>query len=300
MSQKSLGVIVGRFHVDDLHEGHTDLISDVSNIFDQVLIVVGLGPCKCTVNNPLDFHTRRFMLQARFPNVKIAYIADVKEDRDWSLALDDLVTKYSKGFDSITLCGGRDSFIKHYTTKKYPTKELIQRAVVSGTEIRKRIAVQAQESAEFRAGAIWYSLNQYPQAIPTVDIAVINRQEELILLGRKPKEEAFRLIGGFAQPGETYEFSAARELQEEANLIVPAVNSKNALHYERSFVVDDWRYRNEVNKITTLLFTVFDWSGTPAPGDDICELRWMPLSTVTLQKLVDEHVDMFLYLVKQY
>ncbi|MBV5346753.1 NUDIX hydrolase [bacterium] len=236
------------------------------------------------------------MLHEYFPNAKIAYVHDVREDLDWSEALDAIVAKYQTDFGKITLYGCRDSFIKHYETKKFATQELVQRVVISGTEIRKRIAAQSQNSKEFRAGAIWYALNQYPKAIPTVDIAIINKATSHILLGKKPKENKFRLVGGFAQPGETWESSASRELFEETHLVVQPEN----LLYERSFVIDDWRYRREIDKITTSLFTAFDWSGVPNPDDDICELQWFRLGAWTSPNVVYEHQDMFKHLAMKY
>lgn len=292
----SLGVVIGRFHVDELHEGHIDLIQEVEQTNDKLLIIVGLSPCMCTTYNPLDFNTRRHMLRETFPNAAIAYVHDTKEDIDWSEALDAIVAKYGNDFDKITLYGCRDSFIKHYETKKYLTQELVQRVVVSGSEIRKRIAAQSQNSKEFRAGAIWYALNQYPRAIPTVDIAIINKDTKYILLGRKQKESKYRLIGGFVQPGETYECAASRELQEESSLIV----APERLQYEQSFVIDDWRYRREVDKITSSLFTSFTWDGVPAPNDDIHELKWLLLSNWIYPEIVEEHIDMFRYLIQKY
>lgn len=291
----SLGVVIGRFNVDDLTEGHFDLLAETSQLNSQMLVVIGLGPCRCTPRNPLDYDTRRRMILEYFPNAKIAYINDQKSDADWSVSLDNIVTKCSVGFDNITLYGCRDSFIKHYFGK-FPTQELVQRVFISGTEVRKRIAAQSQNSKAFRAGCIWYSLNLWARPITTVDIAVINKETKQILLGRKQTEDKYRLIGGFAQPGETFEMSASRELQEETHLAVPPEN----LCIEKSFFIDDWRYRGEVDKITTVLYTAFDWGGVPAPDDDIHELQWFELNTWTCNRVVPEHIEMFTYLVNKY
>ena len=294
--EQSLGVIIVRFQVDDLHEGHLDVFQEANQVNDKLLIIIGLSPCMCTANNALDFNARRFMLQEKYPKAMIAYVHDTKSDIDWSEALDAVIAKYGNQFSKITLYGGRDSFIKGYKTKKYPTVELVQRVVISGTEIRKRIAAQSQNSREFRAGAIWYALNQYPRAIPTVDIAIINRDKDLILLGKKPKEEGYRLVGGFVQPAESWEVAAAREAKEETSLSLEL----RELVYEGSFPVDDWRYRGEIDKITTTMFSVFNWSGTPKPGDDICALEWFSLDKNILQNVVEEHIPLVLKLISKY
>ena len=136
---------------------------------------------------------------------------------------------------------------------------------------------------------------------------VYNDNGELLVIRRADNEETFP--GMLAIPGGTVEVEAnaglqqdtiennlIRELKEETNLFVPS----EQLQYEKSFVINDWRYRREVDKITTSLFTTFSWEGVPAPDDDICELQWVLLSAWTIPKIVEEHVDMFRYLVKKY
>lgn len=291
----SLGVIVARLHVDDLHEGHLDLFKEVQDTHSAILVVIGLSPLKCTINNPLDFDTRRRMLLDHFPDAKVAYVNDHRSDEVWSESLDAVVAKYGKHFDNVIMYGSRDSFIKYYSGK-YVTEELAQRVYVSGTAIRNQIATRSRNTADFRAGAIWYALNQYPQSIPTVDIAIISPERNEILLARKHTETQFRLVGGFVQPGETYETAASRELQEETGLFV----NPECLVIEKSFVIDDWRYKNETNKITTMLYTALSWNGKPAPDDDIFELQWFKISNWASEQIVPEHLEMFHYLTAKY
>lgn len=290
----SLGVIVMRAQVDDLHEGHYDLIKDVIDRHDKTLIVIGLSVTKCTLNNPLDFDTRRRMILDHFPQVMVAYIEDQYSDNLWSKKLDTIVTgKNRNGSTEVILYGSRDSFIKYYTGE-YQCCELQQRVFISGTEIRKKLALQSRNTKDFRAGAIWYAMNQYPSAIPTVDIAVIDEENDRILLGRKPNEDRFRLIGGFVQPGETYEDSAERELKEESGLTAENIRPV------KSFFVDDWRYKSETNKITTFLYTVTEWSGTIMPDDDIEELAWFDINTDLIEQVNPTHKEMIDYLVTRY
>jgi bifunctional NMN adenylyltransferase/nudix hydrolase len=45
-----------------------------------------------------------------------------------------------------------------------------------------------------------------------------------------------------------------------------------------SYLVDDWRYRHEIDKIMTTVFVAYYMFGAIQPDDDIEELRWFPLN----------------------
>ena len=71
--------------------------------------------------------------------------------------------------------------------------------------------------------------------------------------------------------------------------------------YVTSAVIDDWRYRQEKDKITTALFHARRMYGHPEPNDDICELKWFDTNEINLDdseflelNIVEEHR----YLVK--
>lgn len=290
---KDVGVIVGRFQVDSLHQGHIDLIQKVLNNHSKVIIFLGLSPCKCTVRNPLDFEARKQMILSKFPNIIVLYILDQYSDIGWSDNLDSQVQNIIGPNQSVMLYGSRDSFIKYYSGR-FDCTELEQTVFISGTDIRKKIANTVSGTAEFRKGVIWTVNNQYPSCYPTVDAAILkeSRGETSILLGKRTKEPLYRFIGGFVQPGETFEDAVIREVEEETGLTFI-----NPPRYLKSFVIDDWRYRSEVDKITSSLF-VFEYSGgIPTPADDINELRIFPLNRNILSSIVDEHKNMMKFLL---
>ena len=284
------GVIVGRFQVDELTEGHINLFDDVRAAHPNVIVFLGLSPCKCTVNNPLDFEARKLMIKEKYPEFKVLYINDIGSDIVWSDALDGMIKNQTKETDTVCLYGSRDSFLQYYSGK-YPGRELTQEVFVSGTARRKELATNVNKSKDFRHGVIWATMNQWPACLPTVDIAIFNDDCTRILLGRKTHEDHYRFIGGFGEPSETYEHTAERETKEEAGIDV------QDMRYVKSFVIKDWRYKSEVNKITTSLFKVTKWTGQPAPGDDIHELRWFPFNTHLLDSVVTEHREMLDYLL---
>lgn len=285
--QIDVGVIVGRFQVDDLHDGHRDLINSVYNRVGRLIIFVGLSPNKCTAKNPLDFATIKSMLEDYYPDATIQYIKDTKTDAQWSINLDDQIEDLIGPNQTVKLFGSRDSFIPYYHGK-FETEELIQRVFVSGTQRRKELALKSRNTADFRAGAIWAMQNQWPEPDMTIDSAIFNDDYSMILLGRKPKEDSYRLIGGFVGVNETLEYTVIRETKEEAGVEITDIT------YITSQVVPDWRRRGELNNILTALFAskIAKGSPKPEPGDDICELRWFDVTPELINEVVEEHVDL--------
>ncbi|WP_158962609.1 NUDIX domain-containing protein [Myroides fluvii] len=139
----------------------------------------------------------------------------------------------------------------------------------------------------------------YPNAIPTVDIAVLRLNPDhtySLLLGRKEHEPKWRFVGGFVDADDSsYETAAVRELFEETNLVALA----DEIKYVGSTKIDDPRYRNHKDKIITHLYLLeipFETSDIH-PKDDIKALQWFPLSNFSKEEIMEVHypiVDLFL------
>jgi bifunctional NMN adenylyltransferase/nudix hydrolase len=281
--QYDVGALVGRFQVHELHQAHIDLIQHVCDEHDKVIVFLGLSPLSNSANNPLDFQSRKQMLLDRWPNLNVLYVKDMPSDKVWSKRLDDQISDLVAPSQSVVLYGGRESFAAHYEGK-HEVIELADSAGVeySGSAVRRMIARGSTfATPDWRAGAIWASANRYPTCFPTVDVAILKGDE--CLFGRKPNEAKYRFIGGFADPrSESYEADAKREVAEETGLSVEDVK------YIGSTLIDDWRYRNEPDKIKTLMFKATYQFGAAKPNDDIEETRWLPLTVNALQ-IVPEH-----------
>jgi len=284
------GVIIGRFQVDTLHEGHKALLDSVADSVGRLIIFVGLSPNKCTKNNPLDFMSVRSMLQEHYPDAVIQYIKDTQSNKQWSEVLDSQIEALIGPRQNVMLFGSRDSFIPYYSGK-YPVEELVQQSFASGSQIRRDLAARSRNSRDWRAGVIWAMQNQWDGPEVCIDSALFNDDFTRILLGRKKDETLFRLIGGFVENKETFETAVARESMEEANVVVK--NTK----YVGSFFIDDWRKRGEVDKITTALY-YSTFEGKPTPGDDIYELRWFDFEYGIEEFVVLNHKEMIIALLK--
>ena len=271
-----VGIIVGRFQVPSLHEAHRELIQSVIEKHPRTVIFLGVSPVPTSRNNPLDFETRRRMIQDEFPEVEILYIKDTKNDDVWSKNLDERIGDIVGPGKSVVLYGGKDSFIPYYTGK-FPTLELIPSVFISGTQIREEISKRSKNSYDFRAGIIWAVNNKYPVCYPTVDIVIFNKEMDKVLLVRKPNDPDWYFVGGFADVGSSsYEEDAKREVKEEVNIEV------SDLTYQTSLLSTDWRYSKEIDKIKTIIFTAIYLRGDIKANDDVIEAKWFPKNEVTL------------------
>lgn len=289
-----VGVIVGRFQIHDPHSAHRDLIDTIYKTHKQTIILLGLAPTKVTIENPLDFESRKRMLAKLYPDATILPIKDQPGEPDesnlhWSRELDRIISDIVAPAQTVCLYGGRESFIQSYVTKRYPTQELEPEVMVSATEIRRSITKAVMDSKEFRAGVIWASANRYPSVHPTVDIAILDEKTRSnILLVRKVKESKWRLPGGFVDPTDaSYEAAARREVAEELSGL--AVTD---LQYLGSHRVDDWRYRRERDKIVTTLYATTMMFGSALPSDDVAFAKWFPLTTNIRDVIVPEHIPL--------
>lgn len=265
-----VGVLVGRFQVNELHEGHKALISYVMAKHPKVILFLGLSPVRVTRNNPLDFEARKQMVLNEYPNVNVLYIKDVSSDEVWSKKLDDQIRDLVGPMATVALYGGRESFIDHYTGV-YPTEEVQEKEFKSGTSLRQKLGAHVKADPAFRAGVIWAAYNRYPTTYPTIDVAIWNEDHTQLLMARKPRESKYRFIGGFVMPGQTLEETCRREVDEEAHISITDPE------YIGSFPVDDWRYRREMDGILTSLFQAKHQFGRPTPDDDIEELKWFSI-----------------------
>ena len=118
-----VGIVIGRWQIHELHEAHRDVIDTVRAKHDRVLIFVGLSPLRNTSRNPLDFNTRKKMIQETYPDIEVYYVEDNPSDKVWSKNLDREIEKWLKPFQKAVIYGSRDSFIPHYSGR-YPVVEL--------------------------------------------------------------------------------------------------------------------------------------------------------------------------------
>lgn len=288
ITKYDVGVIIGRFQVHKLHKAHCDVIETVLKNHKKVILFLGVTEVIGSSINPLDFGSRKIMIQEKYPDIIVLALPDKRNDETWSKNIDNRIKEVFPKSNPI-LYGSRDSFIPHYNGQ-FETAELQQEVYVSGTEIRKRISEEIKSSLEWRAGVIYGNYNKYETSYQRVDVAIFNEDESKILLCKKPEDDNYRFIGGFVKPNDvSLEVAAKRKVREKAGSIEISIDL-----YIGSFRVNDWRYRSEVDKVMSVLFKAKFIYGHLQPSDKISELRWISIDDLklSLNNIIEEHRQM--------
>ena len=175
-NENAVGVVIGRFQVAELHQGHLDYINFVLNQnHDMNIMLLGLAPTKATKRNPLDFDSRRRMIEEAFPGkFTIIYQNDLPDDKDWANAVLKNISPIAGNRD-IVLYGGRDNSLKYFPDN---VKIVIYEPTVylpdNGTEQRITAGKQVKGTKDWRLGCLYATQNRYDSVFFTVDCAIID------------------------------------------------------------------------------------------------------------------------------
>jgi len=285
-----VGVIVGRWQVDDLHEIHARLIEEVKAQHKKVIVFVGLSDILGGTVDPLDYPTRAAMLLHHHPDITVLPIQDVLGcNEEWSKNLDAAIRTVCPVGEPL-LYGGRDSFVQRYTGK-FPTVELDAQRHPSGTDIREEVGREVRASSDFRAGVIYSTFNQYKRLMMVVDVATIKRMPisgDFVLLGRKKGDTGFRFPGGFVNVGDcSLEAAARRECFEETGVFPETVE------YLGSFPVSDSRMGPRDGMMSAFFLGHMMSGGPIQTSDDLDHAEWVPVDKLRSVKWYENHAPMF-------
>lgn len=284
-----VGVLIGRFQSPILLEGHKEVIDKFLGMnFNDYLIILGVPATKATKNNPLDFDSRRRMIQEKYPRIQIMYLKDCNEDEIWSKQLDAMIQNFAGNRDAV-IFGTADNVCSRYTGK-YKASYLESTKFMNEDELRAYSGKRVLDCEAWRAGVVWATQNRYPTTYPTVDCAIFDDESfTKVWMARKPNETFYRFVGGFVDPSDyNFQEAAVREAKEETGLECKVVG------WIGTYKIDDWRYRQEEDKIITTFFKMIRMKGSPKPDDDIEELKLIDLNDIPNDfQVMPEHQKMF-------
>jgi bifunctional NMN adenylyltransferase/nudix hydrolase len=302
-----VGVVIGRFQVDDLHEGHRFLIGTALRSHRKVVVFLGVPARPSSQENPLDYATRERMIRAAFPDVIVMPLLDRATDQEWSAQLDGMIEVITNKTGKAVLYGGRGSFVPHYTGVHKAVEVDSGIEGKSGTVLRKEIGRVVRSSSDFRAGQIYLSQNAPIRPIMGVDVAClrslsfIDRPDE-VLLGRKVWDAPgqWRFPGGKMDPvDECLEDAVFRELNEETGV---RKDNVTAARYLDSQKISDWRDHGmrDLTYFSAFFVTqMIDPTQPVAGADDLVEVKWFKIVDIKRNEIVPKH-DEFFDILKSY
>lgn len=149
---EAIGVVVGRFQIPELHDGHHFLLQTVKNRHANVGVAIGVS-ATVSDKNPLPYNLRATMIQQDYPDILTFPIHDHESDHEWSLNLDREIVKHFP-IGKVRLYGSRDSFAKVYTGA-LPVSQIDPTESWSGTQVREKVGEHPMNDAAFRRGIIF-------------------------------------------------------------------------------------------------------------------------------------------------
>jgi bifunctional NMN adenylyltransferase/nudix hydrolase len=273
------------------------------DFYDSLIIVLPEKRFPNSKSSPLDFDTRRSMLEEQVPWAKILKLPDEKDGNMFVERLQSIVrekmqdiiasTPFLVGEIEYTLYTAESTGIRYTSSGgQWP----VENFPVEWEATQRKTVVRPLESEDFRAGVIYALNKRFPISWLTVDMAILRREagKTFILLGKKPGEQRWRFPGGFKDRNDLeIEMSVRREGMEEAIGNIKEDGSKYFEYpkYLGSRNINDWRYAGDEDGITTVFYEMLfigDLAAVKA-GDDLAEVGWFDISQVTDEMFVGEH-----------
>ena len=136
-SNESVGIIIARFQVPELHQGHRFLVEEVAARHRDVLIFLGTRGTARTRRDPLTFQERAIIVHEAFPERELALLPlpdHPISNAHWSTNIDACIREAFPNRHAI-LYGSRQSFIPLYVGD-FSTYEIPAIPCESGTDVR--------------------------------------------------------------------------------------------------------------------------------------------------------------------
>jgi ADP-ribose pyrophosphatase YjhB (NUDIX family) len=304
MENKTLGVTIGRFQVDRLHEGHGAMLDHALNNCDHLLVLVGTRPTPANATNPLPFTAVKEMIEGELQGHTILSVKDNASNELWSQDVDKLIDacKWQQECNNVRIFCGRDGFIPFYHGKYTIEKVDAGCDAVCASALREKIGKEIENDEAWRRGVIWAMENLQHRTYHTVDMACLHEVGDgtiNILLAQKPDSDKWRFPGGFVEKGEKFIVAAGREFYEETGLY-----TAGGFKILDDFLIDDWRVRRQKGvDHKTVLCVGWHSHGQPKAQDDISNVAWHQLHTVIAnakEMMVSEHKAEMIYAVRDY
>lgn len=157
-----IGVVIGRFQVANLSEGHVYLIEQARAQHRTVVVLIGSSQEWGTIKNPLPYAARERMIRAAYPDVVCCPLPDFPgNNKRWSHHLDMTIKHLGWQLGEVVLYAGRESFAPHYSGEFKVVECDSGMEHISGTMVRSNIGKVIVADEHWRRGVIWATQNPF-------------------------------------------------------------------------------------------------------------------------------------------
>lgn len=95
-----IGVIVARFQVKNLHDSHLELLADVCANHKKVILFLGVSNAASDEADPMDFATRKVMVQELYPEIVILPLQDRRYEAIYNACKDnEIISMVADSYD---------------------------------------------------------------------------------------------------------------------------------------------------------------------------------------------------------
>jgi bifunctional NMN adenylyltransferase/nudix hydrolase len=273
---KTVGGIIGRFQVPQLHAAHKELIETVLSKHKRVILCLGISHMPCIGNTPLNFEIRKQMILKDFPDITVIPLPDYPEDAAWSRNVDYTLFNLLSS-TKIILYGGRDSFIPKYSgIFKTCELKLNSSNELSGKQSRTNIPIR--DMVAFREGICWAVNQQLPIIYPVLYAIILNEENKILMI--KPYINTKYNIPSFFTVEEQF-ITLSYEQMLNDNIQCTFDLEISATIYIGSTRINQYKYGNEEVSNMSLLFIckkIFGNIQIRTPQIEKCE--WFTLDEI--------------------
>jgi bifunctional NMN adenylyltransferase/nudix hydrolase len=286
--EKTLVVVVAYFQNTNLTERDITYLNSICSKNGKTLAVLDVKKGACTAEQPLRPNQRQDILRGhnKLFDCGVKEQLHIRDNARWTAQLDHTIENALKvnKLDNVKLFVAQ-SLVEKYTGN-YDVH--VMEEIPGLTDVSAPLAVKPKSTNDFRQGVMYAEQRAFPLVYSTVDIALVNKQMNTILLGRKADEDNWRFPGGFVDPTDLSKEDAwLRELQEE----VPngVTNFLSEPQYVCTSIVPDCRYTGRDKIMTTMFGAIVEFSDNLQAGDDLVEVRLFEINSNLFNIITEDH-----------
>lgn len=280
-TKTKIAVILSKFQVADIPSKMDEKLTEIMEDYDEMFAIIQTSQIPFTSAYPLDVRNILNMLE------------DIDEPITGWVAIEEGNTEavFAKRVRDYMRAVSSPRNAYEITYFNFDSKMPKADDVINMSRVYESAEISdvPLDNAVYRQGIIDGASQGYASDIAVVDIAAIT-EDGRIVLGRKPDDTKYRFPGGFCDTNdESAEVTVHRELREETG-ICTAKSRAGKTSYVCSHLTNDYRKREDKDKVLTFLYHVpIKNEVEMKAADDLTFVELVPLDEVNPEDMIPGH-----------